>query len=660
MTASPSIAAPSAPAATAAHSSMPDTDVSMLATENDNASSGSASSATGPGLHRREDLRNIAVIAHVDHGKTTLVDGLLKQSKVFRDNDAAGTLIMDSNQLERERGITVFAKNASIQVGNVKVNLIDTPGHADFSSEVERTLSMADGCLLLVDAAEGPLPQTRFVLGLALQLGLRPLVVVNKVDRKDARAEEVVEEIADLFLELATDAEQLHYPVIYAIAREGKAGPAPDQLADDLGPLFKAIMEFVPAPMVDTEAPAQMLVSALDYDPHIGRIAIGRLMRGTLTRGQMVRSITADGTSAPLKLMELYQYAGLGRLPIDQVAAGDVAALSGMPAVSIGDTIADAETPEALPRLAITEPTVQLTVLSNTSPFAGQDGRAVTSRQLKERLDRELETNVGLRIREGSENRGHGEGFVVAGRGELHLAILLETMRREGLEFAVSRPEVILKRDEDGKLLEPVEEVVITVPQDRVGTVSELVGPRQAVMEHLYPDEGRGARLVYRMPTRGLIGLRGALMTATRGTATVNTRFLDFEPMGGAIPRQRNGAVIATETGQTTGYSIASVQERARLFTGAGVQVYEGMVVGLNSRENDMSVNIVKEKKQSNVRSSTADIAVKLEPPFIPSLDQYLELIADDELLELTPKNLRLRKRFLSVQERERAGRQPK
>ena len=615
------------------------------------------SAGSGDHLRPRADLRNIAIIAHVDHGKTTLVDGLLKQSKVFRDNDAAGTLIMDSNQLERERGITVFAKNASIRYGDVKINMIDTPGHADFSSEVERTLSMADGCLLLVDAAEGPLPQTRFVLGLALQLGLRPLVVVNKVDRKDARPEEVVEEIADLFLELATDSEQLHYPVIYAIAREGKAGPAPDQLAPDLGPLFKAIMEHVPPPRVDMDAPVQMLVSALDYDPHLGRIAIGRLVRGTMHRGMSIRCLTAEGQSAPLKMVELYQYTGLGRQQIETVGAGDIAALAGMPVVSIGDTIADGDAPEALPRMAITEPTVQLTILPNTGPFAGQDGKAITSRQLKERLERELETNVGLRVRSTAANTGQGEGFVVAGRGELHLAILLETMRREGLELAISRPEVILKRDEAGKLLEPVEQVVITVPQAHVGTVSELVGPRQAIMEHMYPDEGRGARLVYKMPTRGMIGLRGALLTATRGTATVNTRFLAFEPMGGPIPRQRNGAVIATETGQTTGYSIANVQERARLFVAPGTPVYEGMVVGLNSRETDMAVNIVREKKQSNVRSSSADIAVKLEPPFIPSLDQFLELISEDELLELTPKTLRLRKRHLAANDRERASR---
>ncbi|HXI19371.1 MAG TPA: translational GTPase TypA [Chloroflexota bacterium] len=612
-------------------------------------------------LRPRNDLRNIAVIAHVDHGKTTLVDGLLKQSKVYRDDaaaDAAGTLIMDSNVLERERGITVFAKNAAIRFGETKINLIDTPGHADFSSEVERTLSMADGCLLLVDAAEGPLPQTRFVLGLALQLGLRPLVVVNKVDRKDARAAEVVEEIADLFLELATDAEQLQYPVIYAVAREGKAGweADPEKLSDDLGPLFRAIMEHVPAPLVDTEGPAQMLVSALDYDPHLGRIAIGRLVRGTLTRGQLIRCIDANGPTAPLKLGELYQYAGLGRQPIERISAGDVAALVGMPSVSIGDTITDAETPEALPRLAITEPTVQLTISPNTGPFAGLDGKAITSRQLKDRLDRELETNVGLRVRATTGNVGQGEGFVVAGRGELHLAILLETLRREGLEVSASRPEVILKRDEDGKQLEPVEEVVVTVPQAHVGTVTELVGPRQAVIQHMFPDEGRGARLVYRAPTRGLIGLRGALLTATRGTATVNSRFLEYAPMGGAIPRQRNGAVVATDAGQTTGYAIAGVQERSRLFVGPGVPVYEGMVVGLNSRESDMPVNIVKEKKQTNIRSSGADIAVKLEPPFLPSLDQFLELIAEDELLELTPKTLRLRKRHLSAQEREKAS----
>ena len=618
------------------------------------------------GARPNPGLRNIAVIAHVDHGKTTLVDGLLKQSKTFRDADAAGTLIMDSNELERERGITVFAKNAAIRVGDVKINLIDTPGHADFSSEVERTLSMADGCLLLVDAAEGPLPQTRFVLGLALKLGLRPLVVVNKVDRKDARPAEVVEEIADLFLELAQDADQLAYPVIYTIARDGRAGLTPDDLAPDLGPLFSAILQFVPPPAVDPDGPLQLLVSALDYDPHRGRIAIGRLVRGRLVRGQLVRCIGAatgeNVLAAPaLKLTELFLFQGLLRLAVDSAEAGDVAAVAGIPGVTIGDTIADAERPEALPRPAITEPTVQLTVAPNTSPFAGQDGKAITSRQLHERLDRELQTNVGLRVRDtradGTSMGSSGtEGFVVAGRGELHLAILLETLRREGLEFAVSRPEVILKR-EAGRTLEPMEEVVITAPQAHVGTVTELVGPRQAVLEVMNPDEGRGARLIYRMPTRGLIGLRGAILTATRGTSTLTSRFVEYAPLGGAIPHQRNGAVVATDGGTTTSFAIANIQERATLFVGPGLPVYEGMVVGLNSRENDMPVNIVKEKKQTNIRSSTADIAVRLEAPFTPSLDQFLELIADDELLELTPKNLRLRKRFLTAQERERAAR---
>ncbi|HEX2184479.1 MAG TPA: GTP-binding protein, partial [Chloroflexota bacterium] len=523
-----------------------------------------ATDTAAPRLQRRESIRNIAVIAHVDHGKTTLVDGLLKQSKVFRDAEAAGSLIMDTNELERERGITVFAKNAAIRVGEVKINLIDTPGHADFSGEVERTLSMADGCLLLVDAAEGPLPQTRFVLGLALRLGLRPLVVVNKIDRKDARPAEVVEEIADLFLELAQDADQLAYAVIYTIAREGRAGLAPDALAPDLGPLFTAILKEVPPPLVDPDGPAQLLVSALDYDPHRGRIAIGRLVRGTLSRGQVITCLGAEGPSAPVKLTELFVFQGLGRQAVDEAGAGEIVAVAGLPEVAIGDTIADADHPQALPRLAITEPTVQLTISPNTSPFAGQDGKAITSRQLKERLDRELETNVGLRVRDGG-----GEGFVVAGRGELHLAILLETLRREGLEFAVSRPEVIRKR-EGGQLLEPVEEVVITVPQAHVGTTTELVGPRQAVLEQMTPDEGRGARLVYRMPTRGLIGLRGALLTVTRGTATVNSRFLHYAPAGGPIPRQRNGAVIATEAGTSTSYAIANVQERATLFFAPG------------------------------------------------------------------------------------------
>ena len=618
------------------------------------------SSNTPAGGTTRTDLRNIAVIAHVDHGKTTLVDGLLKQSMVFRDAEAAGTLIMDSNELERERGITVFAKNAAIQYGDIKVNLIDTPGHADFSSEVERTLSMADGCLLLVDAAEGPLPQTRFVLGLALHLGLRPLVVVNKVDRKDARAAEVVEEIADLFLELASDDAQLNYPVIYAIAREGRAGPSPDDLAPDLGPLFRAIIEHVPAPVANLDGPVQVLVSALDYDPHRGRIAIGRVIRGTLAKGMSVRCLGGGPPSAPLKLLDLYTFSGLGRMATEEVRAGDVVAIPGMPSVTIGDTIADAAEPEALPRLAITEPTVQMTLGPNTSPFAGQDGKAITSRQLRERLDRELETNVGLRVRTGSESGegAAGDGIVVAGRGELHLAILLETFRREGLEFSASRPEVIMRRTDRG-LEEPFEEVVIIVPQAHLGTVTELIGPRQAVLEHMTPDDGRGARLTYKMPTRGLIGLRGAMLTASRGTATLNSRFMEYAPYGGSIPRQRNGAVVATESGMTTAYAISGFQERVRLFIGPGVQVYEGMIVGINSRENDMPVNICKEKKQTNIRSSTSDIAVRLEPPMILSLDQFMEMIGEDELLELTPKGIRLRKRHLTAQERERAARTP-
>jgi GTP-binding protein len=418
--------------------------------------------------------------------------------------------------------------------------------------------------------------------------------------------------------------------------------------------------------VVDPDGPLQLLVSALDYDPHRGRIAIGRLVRGRLVRGQLVRCLgaaTGDNVlAAPaLKLTELFLFQGLLRQAVESAEAGDVAAVAGIPGVTIGDTIADAERPEALPRPAITEPTVQLTVAPNTSPFAGQDGKAITSRQLHERLDRELQTNVGLRVRDtradGSAMGTSGtEGFVVAGRGELHLAILLETLRREGLEFTVSRPEVILKR-EDGRTLEPMEEVVITAPQAHVGTVTELVGPRQAVLEVMNPDEGRGARLIYRMPTRGLIGLRGAILTATRGTSTLTSRFVEYAPLGGAIPHQRNGAVVATDSGTTTSYAIANTQERATLFVGPGLPVYEGMVVGLNSRENDMPVNIVKEKKQTNIRSSTADIAVRLEAPFTPSLDQFLELIADDELLELTPKNLRLRKRFLTAQERERAAR---
>jgi GTP-binding protein len=607
--------------------------------------------ATAHEITLRSELRNIAIIAHVDHGKTTLVDGLLKQSHIFRDPDAAGELIMDSNDLERERGITILAKNTAIEYDGVKINVIDTPGHADFGGEVERVLNMADGCLLLVDAAEGPMPQTRTVLARALEIGLRPIVVINKIDKKAARIDEVIELVNDLFLDLAVDTSQLEFPIIYAIGREGRAGLTPEGLADDLRPLLDTILDVVPAPAVEVDAPFQMLVTSIDYDLHRGRISIGRIRRGTIHNGDLVTLLTEDRDPVRARITSLQTFQGLGRREVESASAGDLIAVTGFSDAKIGSTMADPEHPEALPAVAIEEPTLKLTFGVSTSPFSGRDGQFSTSRQLGERLQRELEVNLSLRV----ESTEQADVFSVAGRGELHLSVLIETMRREGYEFQVSRPEVITRRGEDGQLYEPVEHLVVDVTEEFVGQVTELTGGRRARMLDMVND-GRGSvRLEFAIPTRGLIGLRNAMLTATKGNVVMSSRLIDFEPWMGPIQQQRSGAMVASETGVALAHGIALVQERGITFVEAGTEVYEGMIIGQNPRPTDLTVNICRAKKLTNMRSSNADISVRLTPPVIFSLEQALDFLADDELLEVTPKALRLRKRFLNQDERAKA-----
>ncbi|MGH2616115.1 MAG: translational GTPase TypA [Thermomicrobiales bacterium] len=594
-------------------------------------------------------LRNVAIVAHVDHGKTTLVDGLLKQSNVFRDPEAAGSLILDSNDLERERGITILAKNTAVTYGGVKINIIDTPGHADFGGEVERVLNMADGCLLLVDAVEGPMPQTRTVLARALERGLRPIVVVNKIDRPTSRIDEAMERLQDLFLELATDADQLEFPVLFAIAREGRAGTEADPatLAPDLRPLFETIVREVPPPDVDPEGPAQMLVASLDYDPHRGRIAIGRVQRGTIHTGDTLLHIDQDGTQIKQKVTSLAVFDGLKRIEVDAAGAGEIVALAGFAEARIGATLTDPEAPESLPAIAIEEPTLRLTFGVNTSPFSGREGQFSTSRQLKERLDRELETNLSLRV----EPTSQPDIFAVSGRGELHLSVLIETMRREGYEFQVSRPEVIT-REIDGKLHEPIEELVIDTTEEFVGTVSDLVGGRRARLTDMVHDGRGGVRMEYAIPTRGLIGLRNAFLTATRGNGVLASRLLGYEPWQGPIQSSRSGALVASEGGVALSHGLANAQERGVTFIEPQTQVYEGMIVGQHPRQGDLVVNVCRAKKLTNMRASTKDIAIGLTPPVMLSLEQALDFMADDELLEVTPAGWRLRKRFLSGDER--------
>ncbi|HLI28583.1 MAG TPA: translational GTPase TypA [Chloroflexota bacterium] len=600
-------------------------------------------------------LRNVCIVAHVDHGKTTLVDALLKQSNVFRAHQEVGELILDSHALEREKGITILAKNTAVHYRGVKINIIDTPGHADFSGEVERVLNMADGCLLLVDAAEGPMPQTRYVLRKAFEARLRPIVVINKVDRANARPHAVFQLTQDLFLELATEVEQLDFPVLYASGRQGRAGFAPDALAPDLQPLFETILAHVPPPTGDPAAPFQLLVANLDYDAHLGRIALGRVARGRVAPGMAVVRLGRDGDQERGRVGQVFVSEGLKRVPVEHAAAGEIVALCGLDAVQIGDTLADPAAPEPLGGLAVEPPTVRMTFGVNTSPFAGREGKWCTSRQLRARLWRELETNVALRV----EETASPDEFLVAGRGELHLAILIETMRREGYEFQVSRPEVIT-REENGHLLEPIEELVIDTTEEYVGAVAEALGKRQATLQNLVHDGHGGVRLEYRIPTRGLIGFRQQFLTATRGNGTMASRLVGYAPWAGEIPQPRNGVLVAWETGTATAYGLANAQERGITFIEPGTPVYEGMIVGLNSRDDDLPINVCKEKKQTNMRASTAEISVRLTPAVQLSLEQALDFIQDDELLEVTPAGFRLRKRLLSLEERRRAAQQRK
>lgn len=602
-------------------------------------------------LIQRTDIRNVAIIAHVDHGKTTLVDGLLKQSHIFRENQQVGELIMDSNDQERERGITILAKNTAVTYRGTKINIIDTPGHADFGGEVERVLNMADGCLLLVDAAEGPMPQTRFVLQKALELDLQPIVIINKIDRKDARVEQVLEETQDLFLELATRDEHLNFPVLYAIGREGVAMHHLNDERVNLEPLFETIIDTVPAPVVNPDAPLQMLIAALDYDDYKGKYAIGRILRGRISPGMMVARIKRDGEQITRhKINHVMVYKGLQRQEVEEATAGDIVTLTGIADANIGETIADPEHPEPLPAIAISEPTLKMTFGVNTSPFAGREGKFPTSRQLRERLYRELETNVSLRVEDGNTP----DEFIVSGRGELHLSVLIETMRREGYEFQVSRPEVITREGDNGQLLEPIEHLIIDTRDTYIGVLTETLATRKAQLTNMTNDGNGNVRIEYHIPTRGLIGFRNAFLTLTQGNGAMNSLLIDFEPWVGKIGTARNGALVASELGTAVTYGLNNAQQRGDTFIEPGTAVYEGMIVGLNSRPQDMVVNVCKEKQKTNVRSSTSDIAVRLTPPIILSLEQSLDFINNDELVEVTPQNIRLRKRYLTQHERSR------
>ena len=595
-------------------------------------------------------IRNIAIIAHVDHGKTTLVDGLLKQSKTFRDNQAEMTqdLIMDSGDQEKERGITITAKVTAVQHNDYRINIIDTPGHADFSGEVERTLNMADGCILVVDAQEGPMPQTKFVLTKALMSGLKPIVIINKVDKPASRIAEVENELADLFLELAVHEDQLHYPVYYAVARDGKAWesvPEDFEKDADLASIFEAIVDNVPPPPVEPDKPFQMLVTALSWDSFKGKYAIGRIARGQVKAGDSVTLCKKDGTQTKAKIDLVYMSHGVGKAEAPLGVAGDIVQLTGVADAQIGETIADSESPEALPVMEVEAPTLRIYLGPNTSPLKGTEGKFSTSRQINERLKKELETNVGLRVAE------DGIGFLVSGRGELHLSVLIETMRREGYEFEVGRPQVVTK-EEDGKTMEPVEELVIEVPAEHVGTVQMELGQRRATLVEQFASPKGVTKLVYSITTRALIGLRNILMTNTKGTAIMNSLMIGYEPMGSPLPQIRSGVLIAFESGVTTAYSLQTAEERGECFVPAAEKVYAGQIVGINNRQEDMEINVCKAKHLTNMRSSSSDGVVQLTPPTILSLEQCIDFVEDDELLEVTPKNLRLRKRELEHKKR--------
>ncbi|PLS80491.1 translational GTPase TypA [Candidatus Saccharibacteria bacterium] len=597
-------------------------------------------------------IRNIAIIAHVDHGKTTLVDGLLKQSNTFRENQAemSQDLIMDSGDQERERGITITAKQTTVYWNDYKINIIDTPGHADFSGEVERTLNMADGVLLIVDAQEGPMPQTKFVLSKALGLGLKPVVVINKIDKPSRRISEVEDEVSDLFLELAVDESQLHYPVYFAIGRDGKAWksiPTDPSEPADLTPIFESITQEIPAPSVAGDQPLQLLVTALQYDSFLGKYAIGRISRGSVKKNLPVMLMRANGEQVASKIEKVFTNRGLVKEEVESAIAGDIVAVTGIAQAHIGDTIADKEQPEALPVIEVEAPTLSMYLGPNTSPLKGREGESTTSRQIGDRLQKELETNVSLRVRD------EGIGFVVSGRGELHLSVLIETLRREGFEFEVGRPQVVTI-EQDGVTMEPVEELLVEVGSEFVGTVSQELGQRRAEMKKQETTTQGTTRITYILPTRALIGLRNLLLTATKGTVIMHSLPHGYQPLGSKLQKIRNGALIATEAGTTTPYALQNSESRGRLFVGPGITVYQGMIVGEYNRNDDLDINVCRAKQLTNMRSSSSDGTVQLTPHTQLSLEQSLDFIEDDELLEVTPKNLRLRKRYLDPNERKR------
>ena len=600
---------------------------------------------------KNENIRNIAIIAHVDHGKTTLVDALLKQSHVFRENEQVAERVMDSNDLEKERGITILSKNTSVMYNGVKINIVDTPGHADFGGEVERVLKTVDGVLLLVDAFEGPMPQTREVLKKSLALNLKPIVVINKIDRPGSNPTKVVDQVIELFIELNANDDQLDFPVIYASAKNGIAKMSMEEESNNITCIFDTIIKYIPAPNCEIEGPAQMLVSNIDYDDYLGRIAIGRIERGTIKNGMPV-VICKNEKNVQGKIAKLFTYQGLKRTEVEEDTAGDIIALSGIADIAIGDTICDLNYPEKIPFVDIDEPTVSMTFSVNNGPFAGKEGQFITSRHIRDRLFKELERNVSLRVKETDS----ADSFEVCGRGELHLSVLIETMRREGFELLVSRPKVIFK-EIDGVKCEPMERLVVNVPDESIGTVIEKLGRRKAEMVNMEPAEEGHTKIEFKIPARGLIGYRTEFLTDTKGTGTMNSIFDSYEPYKGEIQSRTRGVLVAFEQGTSVTYGLYNAQERGELLIGPGVDVYEGMIVGINSRNEDIAINVCKEKHLTNTRASGSDDALRLVPPIQMSLEKAIEFIAEDELVEVTPKNIRLRKKILDTKTREREAR---
>lgn len=597
----------------------------------------------------RNDIRNVAIIAHVDHGKTTLVDGMLRQSGIFRSNEKVEERVMDSNDLERERGITILSKNTAVHYNGIKINIVDTPGHADFGGEVERVLKMVDGVLLLVDAYEGPMPQTRFVLKKALELSLKPIVVINKIDRPDARCSEVIDEVLDLFIELGANEEQIDFPIVYCSAKDGKAKLKMEDEAVNLKPLFDTIVDTIPAPTGYMDQPLQMLVTTIDSNDYVGRIGVGKIERGTIKKNMPVCVCGTDEQTRSAKVVTLYVFDGLKKKEVDEAGLGEIVAVSGIPDINIGETIADAQDPEPLPFVAIDEPTLSMTFMVNNSPFAGQEGQFVTSRHLRDRLEKELETNVSLRVKFGEST----DSFEVSGRGELHLSVLIETMRREGYEFQVSKPRVIMKH-KNGKTLEPIEYLTIDVPDEFMGAVMEKLGIRRAEMVNMHSAVNGYVRLEFKIPARGLIGYKNEFMTDTKGNGIMNHIFYGYEPYKGDVPERSRGSLVAFEPGDAITYGLFNAQERGLLFVGPGTPVYEGMIVGECSRPEDIEVNVCKKKHVTNCRAAGSDEALRLVPPVEMSLEQCLEFIANDELVEVTPKNIRMRKKILNTELRKK------